>query len=46
VRSAAIPRRLGFVEEGQLRNLLSAHDGRLRTMIIFSLIPGEWQKEH
>ena len=46
VRSAAIPRRLGFVEEGRLRNLLSAHDGRLRTMIIFSLIPGEWQKEH
>jgi len=46
VRSAAIPRRLGFVEEGRLRNLLSAHDGRLRTMIIFSLIPVEWQKEH
>jgi len=46
VRSAAIPRRLSFVEEGRLRNLLSAHDGRLRTMIIFSLIPGEWQKEH
>ena len=46
VRSAAIPRRLGFVEEGRFRNFISAHDGRLRTIIIFSLIPGEWQKEH
>lgn len=46
VRSAAIPRRLGFVEEGRLRNNTTTQDGRLRTTLIFSLIPGEWQKEH
>jgi len=38
-RSAAIPKRLGFVFEGRLRNDLATTDGRLRTTLIFSLIP-------
>ncbi len=38
-RSAAIPKRLGFVLEGRLRNHLATSDGRLRTTLIFSLIP-------
>jgi RimJ/RimL family protein N-acetyltransferase len=42
VRSAAIPQRLGFVREGRLRNNAITTDGRLRTMLVFSLIPGEW----
>ncbi len=44
-RSAAIPQRLGFVREGCLRNNVIASDGRLRTMLVFSLIPGEWHDE-
>ena len=38
-RSAAIPKRLGFVLEGRLRNHVAMPDGRLRTTLIFSLIP-------
>jgi ribosomal-protein-serine acetyltransferase len=45
VRSAAIPRRLGYVQEGLLRNEMTAPDGRLRNTLIFSLIAGEWPKE-
>jgi RimJ/RimL family protein N-acetyltransferase len=40
-RSAAIPQRLGYVLEGRLRNRLATSDGRLRTMLVFSLIPGD-----
>jgi ribosomal-protein-serine acetyltransferase len=39
VRSAAIPKRLGYVLEGRLRNHLAKLDGRLRTTLVFSLIP-------
>lgn len=42
VRSAAIPQRLGFVREGCLRNDATAPDGRIRSTLVFSLIPGEW----
>ena len=42
VRSAAIPQRLGFVQEGCLRNNATAPDGRIRNTLVFSLIPGEW----
>ena len=38
-RSAAIPKRLGYVLEGRLRNDLATTDGRLRNTLIFSLIP-------
>jgi ribosomal-protein-serine acetyltransferase len=45
VRSAAIPQRLGFVQEGCLRNDATAPDGRIRSTLVFSLIPGEWHNE-
>src|SRR2546421_8608335 len=38
-RSAAIPRRLGFVQEACLRNHTRAPDGQLRNTLVFSLIP-------
>jgi ribosomal-protein-serine acetyltransferase len=43
VHSAAIPQRLGYVLEGRLRNHLAASDGRLRTTLVFSLIPTDRQ---
>lgn len=43
-RSAAIPRRLGYVQEGLLRNDTTTPDGGLRNTLIFSLIAGEWPK--
>jgi RimJ/RimL family protein N-acetyltransferase len=42
VRSAAIPRRLGYVEEGLLRNDTVTPGGILRNTLVFSLIAGEW----
>lgn len=39
VRSAAVPERLGYVLEGRLRNHLLTSDGKLRTTLVFSLIP-------
>ena len=44
-RSAAVPQRLGFVQEGCLRNNATAPDGRIRSTLVFSLIPGEWHDE-
>jgi ribosomal-protein-serine acetyltransferase len=44
VRSAAIPRRLGYVEEGLLRNNASTPAGNLRNTLVFSLVAGEWPK--
>lgn len=41
-RSAAIPRRLGFLHEGRLRNQIKDTDGRLRDLDVFSLIAGEF----
>ncbi|HLI70823.1 MAG TPA: GNAT family N-acetyltransferase [Ktedonobacteraceae bacterium] len=38
VRSAAIPRRLGYVQEGLLRNNSLAPDGSLRNTLVFSLV--------
>ena len=43
VRSAAVPKRLGYVLEGRLRNHLATTDGRLRTTLVFSLIPTDRQ---
>ncbi len=40
--SDAIPQRLGFFQEGRLRNNSTTTDGKLRTTLVFSLIPGEW----
>ncbi len=39
--SAAIPQRLGFVQEGRLRNQMVAPDSVLRTTLIFALIPSD-----
>ncbi len=41
VRSAAIPRRLGFVQEARMRNQMAAPDGTLRTTLVFALIPSD-----
>ena len=43
VRSAAVPKRLGYVLEGRFRNYISTTDDRLRTTLIFSLIPTDRQ---
>lgn len=43
VRSAAVPKRLGYVLEGRLRNHSATPDKRLRTTLIFSFIPGDRQ---
>jgi ribosomal-protein-serine acetyltransferase len=43
VRSAAVPKRLGYVLEGRLRNDMITSDGRLRTTLVFSLIPTDRQ---
>lgn len=40
-RSAAIPQRLGFVQEGCLRNEVMGADGTLRNMLVFSLTPSD-----
>jgi len=45
VRSAAVPRRLGYVEEGLLRNDSTTPEGELRNTLVFSLISGEWPKQ-
>jgi len=39
VRSAAVAKRLGFVQEARLRNEQLAADGGLRNTLIFALIP-------
>jgi ribosomal-protein-serine acetyltransferase len=46
-RSAAVPRRLGFVEEALIRNEAIAADGTLRSTLIFSLTPNDprWPPE-
>jgi ribosomal-protein-serine acetyltransferase len=41
VRSAAVAKRLGFVQEARLRNEQLAADGVLRTTLIFALIPSD-----
>jgi RimJ/RimL family protein N-acetyltransferase len=44
-RSAAIPKRLGFVHEGTMRNQLRDANGELRDVLVFGLTPGEWRAE-
>lgn len=44
-RSAAVARRLGFVQEARLRNHALTHLGEARTTLIFSLTP-EDREEH
>lgn len=40
-RSAAVANRLGFEQEGRLRNDFSDSSGAIRTTLVFSRIPGE-----
>jgi RimJ/RimL family protein N-acetyltransferase len=42
-RSAAVPRRLGFVHEATLRNESRGSDGKLRDMFEFGLIPDDFR---
>jgi ribosomal-protein-serine acetyltransferase len=44
VRSAAIPQRLGYIQEARLRNHMVAPDGSLRNTLIFALIPSDWEQ--
>lgn len=41
-RSLAVPRRLGFVQEGALRNDTRDSSGKLRDTIIFALTPADY----
>jgi len=43
VRSAGVPRRLGFVEEGVLRARIERGDGRSSDALSFSLFPEEFR---
>jgi RimJ/RimL family protein N-acetyltransferase len=42
-RSAAVPGRLGFVQEGRLRNDSLTPLGQLRTTLVFALTAEDWQ---
>jgi RimJ/RimL family protein N-acetyltransferase len=39
--SANVARRLGYVQEGRLRNETLAPDGAVRNTLVFSKIPGD-----
>jgi ribosomal-protein-serine acetyltransferase len=39
--SANVARRLGYVQEGRLRNEVQAPDGAVRNTLIFSRVPGD-----
>jgi RimJ/RimL family protein N-acetyltransferase len=45
-RSAAVARRLGFVQAGRLRNDMSVTTGQLRTTLFFSLIRKDWTSQY
>lgn len=42
-RSSAVPRRLGFVLEGHLRNNLRWSDRALRDTLVFAMIPSDYE---
>lgn len=43
-RSSAIPRRLGFIYEGRMRNQILDTNGNVCDIDVFSLIPGEFDR--
>jgi ribosomal-protein-serine acetyltransferase len=45
VRSAAVPRRVGFLEEARLRNHARTPEGALRDTLIFAMTPPEFSAE-
>jgi ribosomal-protein-serine acetyltransferase len=44
VRSRAIPKRLGFREEGVLRESLERWDGVMRDAVVYGLLAHEWKR--
>jgi ribosomal-protein-serine acetyltransferase len=44
-RSAAVPRRLGFVQEAILRNDTRDHTGKLRDTFIFGMTPDDYTRQ-
>ena len=44
-RSAAVPRRLGFVHEATLRNDTRDHTGKLRDTFIFGMTPDDYARQ-
>ncbi len=45
-RSKAIPKRLGFVEEGILRNSIADPEGNPRNIQVFALTPEDWKNRN
>lgn len=45
LKSRAIPERLGFVQEGVLRQVSTIHDGIVVDMVIYGLLIKEWAKK-
>lgn len=43
-RSTAIPRKLGFTQEATLRSWARLADGKLTDMVVFSMLPEEYEK--
>src|SRR4051812_7957724 len=41
-RSRAIPKRLGFTEEGVLRQVLTASDEKLHDSVVYGILASEW----
>ena len=44
VRSRAIPKRLGFTQEGVLRESLERFDGVMRDAVVYGLLTHEWKR--
>jgi RimJ/RimL family protein N-acetyltransferase len=44
LRSAAVPRRLGFVHEGTLRHALLSPSGEIKDELVFGMIRSEWEE--
>jgi ribosomal-protein-serine acetyltransferase len=43
-RSRAIPKRLGFTEEGTLRQVLMGPDDRMHDGVVYGLLASEWKR--
>lgn len=42
-RSRAVPKRLGFVEEGTLRRILQSGSGEMRDGVVYGMLAEEWR---
>lgn len=43
LRSVAIPKRVGYTYEGLIRNSIKDANGQIRDLMMFSLIPEDWE---